>query len=573
MASIAPEWIGVEPVVTEALTVLVAEPEAAALITLSEELTGRGFSVIPVTSWSSAVTVLAAHNIHIVVAHGSLPDLATLVSYQTGASLSADRSSHGREIPFIFSVTDAEGFDWKNFALLDRADYVLAPVTAEDLAQRVDAVALRLRRRAMASARAERLRAAVRGVSVAIQSTREPADMAALLVTGVAEVFDVRQVYFSTFPDDRVALISLQTQTQAATPTSFDLGEHEPLVHGLATRLWQGGESSELGDHDSYQLPAGYPELVVWPRQSGDQTFLAVPLGDRISAFGLLWVADVENRRSWSPIEVSLLRHLAGVASQALMQGRIITGQQEVLKRLQRLDDAKTNFLRAVNHELRTPLTSLTAYLDLIRDGAGGELPPSALTMLAVVERNAQRLGLLVEDVLTVSRMTADPEVDWKPVNLTQLVSGVVEALSAAATTRGVQLAATTTASDLMVEGDPVRLRQVFWNIVDNAVKFTPATGQVQVSAESCGGADAEAVTVVVADSGGGITADDLPEVFTSFFRGSNAHAEAVPGSGLGLAIVRGVVDAHGGTIEVADTLGGGTTISVRLPAHRRPAA
>jgi two-component system phosphate regulon sensor histidine kinase PhoR len=315
---------------------------------------------------------------------------------------------------------------------------------------------------------------------------------------------------------------------------------------------------------------------VFWPVNGDaeeDEPWVAVPLGDRQGAFGLLWVADAADRRTWSPIELSLLHHLVGVAAQALMQGRIITGQQEVLKRLQRLDDAKTSFLQTVNHELRTPLTSMTAYLDLLRDGAGGELPSSALSMLTVIERNAQRLGLLVEDVLTISRMTADPELGWAPVDVAQVVADVVAKLGASASTRGVQLAAPDCATDLVVEGDPERLRQAFWNIVDNAVKFTPAAGRVLVTVARCESAGEAGISVVVADSGGGIADEDLRDVFTSFFRGSNAHAGAVQGSGLGLAIVRSVVDAHGGTIEVSDTEGGGTTIAVQLPVHHGPAA
>jgi two-component system phosphate regulon sensor histidine kinase PhoR len=570
VASLAPERVG-PPSSGTALTVLLAEPDVGALVAVGDELTRRGFVVIPVTTWAAALTVVEAGQAHIIVADAELAELTSLVRLQSGASESADRSRDSRDTPFIFMVDDVTVFDWDSYALLGSADYAVGPFDTADLGQRVAALALRLQRREAARLQADRLRAAARRVTEAIQSTNEPAVLGSLLVSGAADVFDLRQVSLVTFDDDRVARLGLQVQDGRLSPEPPDLGEHESAVKELATRLWRSGEAIDMTQPVRKGVPEDSPELAAGAAALGDHVSLALPLGNGTSAFGLLWVTSSRALRVWSTMEVSLLRHVTGVAAQALMQARIISGQQEVLQRLQRLDDAKSSFLRTVNHELRTPLTSMTAYLDLLRDGAGGELPSGAVNMLTVVGRNAVRLKMLVDDVLTISRMTADPQVVWDSVNVSQLVTTVVSAFEDAATAKGVRLELADFPLDLMVEGDGTRLKLVCRNVTDNAIKFTPAGGRVQLDVAHCLLGSVPAVSIVVADNGTGVPEEDLPEVFTSFYRGSNAEAGAVSGSGLGLAIVRGVVDSHGGTVEVSETAGGGTTIRVQLPVSQQP--
>lgn len=568
MVSLAPERAG-PPSAGTSLTVLLAEPDVGSLVAVGDELTRRGFVVIPVTTWTAALAVVEAGQAHIIVAHASLAELRSLVSLQSGGAESADRSKDSRDTPFIFMVDEVARFDWDSYALLGSADYVVGPVGSADLGQRVTALALRLQRREAAGQQADRLRAAARRVTEAIQSTNEPAVLGSLLVSGAADVFDLPQVSLVTFSDERVARLALQVRDGRLSPEAPDLGEREPAVKDVATRLWQSGEATDVTEQMRTGAPGGSPELAAGAAALGEHVSLALPLGNGAAVFGLLWVTSSGTPRVWSTMEVSLLRHVTGVAAQALMQARIISGQQEVLQRLQRLDDAKSSFLRTVNHELRTPLTSMTAYLDLLRDGAGGELPGGAVNMLTVVGRNAVRLKMLVDDVLTISRMTADPQVVWDQVNVSQLVTTVVSAFEDAATAKGVRLEVADFPLDLMVEGDGTRLKLVCRNVTDNAVKFTPAGGRVQIDVAPCLLGSVPAVSIVVADNGTGVPEEDLPEVFTSFFRGSNAEAGAVSGSGLGLAIVRGVVDSHGGTIEVTETAGGGTTISVQLPVRR----
>ncbi|GAP55190.1 ethylene receptor [Arthrobacter sp. Hiyo6] len=106
----------------------------------------------------------------------------------------------------------------------------------------------------------------------------------------------------------------------------------------------------------------------------------------------------------WTRAEISLIQHVAGNVAYGLIQSHLMSAQKQVVKQLQQLDQAKTDFLATVNHELRTPLTSISAYLDMIQDGAGGPVPPEVGRMLDIIVRNSERLRRLIEDMLTVSR-------------------------------------------------------------------------------------------------------------------------------------------------------------------------
>ena len=258
-----------------------------------------------------------------------------------------------------------------------------------------------------------------------------------------------------------------------------------------------------------------------------------------------------------------MVRHAAMV--------RLMDGQERVVERLTDLDRSKSEMIGTVSHEMRTPLTSILGFLELVLDDAGGPLPPSAKDMLVVVDRNARRLHELVGNMLVLTSLESGADTRaHAPVDIARLLRRTVETLEPLARSRGVDLTVACDGS-ATVEGDEMQLERAFTNLVENALKFTPADGRVQVSAD-CGlvVAGQPRVRVVVADSGMGVPAADVPRLFERFFRADNAKNDVVPGTGLGLAVVQGIVESHDGDIEVASVLGEGTTFSVTLPARIR---
>jgi signal transduction histidine kinase len=246
--------------------------------------------------------------------------------------------------------------------------------------------------------------------------------------------------------------------------------------------------------------------------------------------------------------------------------GRIVAVQDEEVHQLTDLDRAKTDMMITMNHEFRTPLTSINGYVEVLLDGDGGELPPAAVKMMRVIEGNAARLQDLVDDLLTMSKLEAgDSTRESAPAYLAGILHRAAGSLTSLASTRGVRVSVECDFTPV-VDGDAGQLERAFADLVDNAIKFTPAGGSVRVSATASSSNVESVVVVNVVDTGIGVPADELRHVFTRFFRASNAKDAAVPGVGLGLAIVRAVVEAHGGRIAAASTIGEGTTMRVELP-------
>jgi signal transduction histidine kinase len=221
----------------------------------------------------------------------------------------------------------------------------------------------------------------------------------------------------------------------------------------------------------------------------------------------------------------------------------------------------KDEFVATVSHELRTPLTSIVGYVDLLLEDVP-EIPADARPFLLTVQRNARRLHRLVDDLLSDALKLGKAELHLGRISLANVVrTSAVEAEKAAAA-NGLTFSYDGGRALLEVSGDAERLAQVIDNIFNNAVKFTPRGGHVGCTVER---EDDEAV-VRISDTGRGIPAEELEDVFVKFFRSPGVQTDAIPGTGIGLAISKAIVEAHGGTIDLTSAVGVGTTFEIRLP-------
>jgi two-component system phosphate regulon sensor histidine kinase PhoR len=203
--------------------------------------------------------------------------------------------------------------------------------------------------------------------------------------------------------------------------------------------------------------------------------------------------------------------------------------------------------------------------------GPAGDDRDTARRFLAVIDRHSERLGRLTDDLLTLSDLELGrTPLRLAPMDLEPAVEDVTQILVERAARSDVQLTADVDPATPPVLADGDRLRQVLINLIDNAIKFTPAGGRVTVRAAAA--AQAGAVEIAVEDSGIGIPAQDLSRLTERFFRVDKARSRALGGTGLGLAIVKHLIQAHGGTLDITSTIGHGTTVLVRLPAAAVPA-
>jgi signal transduction histidine kinase/ActR/RegA family two-component response regulator len=230
-------------------------------------------------------------------------------------------------------------------------------------------------------------------------------------------------------------------------------------------------------------------------------------------------------------------------------------------REVQEANRAKDEFLATVSHELRTPLTPMLTWVRLLRTARLD--PATATRALEAIERNARAQAQLVEDLLDVSRIiTGKLRLDVRAVALESIVEAALDAVRPAADAKGIALDAALDPS-VVVAGDPDRLQQVLWNVVSNAVKFTPRGGRVEVWLGRAG----DHAQVTVRDTGVGIRIEFLPFVFDRFRQADASPTRVHGGLGLGLAIVRHLVELHGGSVEAAsEGEGRGATFAVRLP-------
>ncbi|MEZ2388404.1 ATP-binding protein [bacterium RCC_150] len=427
------------------------------------------------------------------------------------------------------------------------ADYVYNAQSAEFRAYRASVLIARAAERSRRRTEAESLRESLRKVSADIRSTIDPGRIARYFVDGIGEALGAEQVWFTTFEDPRVRQISAEWNSPDISGSLPDVLADDARALELATKLWAESDVQPL------------------PGKDAGQRSVVVPVGEGDLAIGVIWIARPASARDWTRAEIGLIQHVAGNLAYGLMQSHLIGAQQQVMHKLQELDQAKTDFLTTVNHELRTPLTSITAYLDMIQSGAGGEILPGVERMVAVISRNAERLRRLIEDMLTVAHQDTPGELQLAQVNVGTMLKLVVAALQPLAESRSLSLTVEQGAGAATVMADEAKLEQVFANVISNAIKFTPVGGYVAVSSGISAGGE---VLVSVEDTGVGIPEKELSQVFTRFFRASNASTAAIPGSGLGLAIAQDIVGRHSGTLGIESSLGVGTTVTVRLPLY-----
>ena len=234
--------------------------------------------------------------------------------------------------------------------------------------------------------------------------------------------------------------------------------------------------------------------------------------------------------------------------------------------RVRRLESMRADFVANVSHELRTPLTAIRGYAETLLGGALDDRA-RALQFLQVIERHSERLSRLIDDLLTLSDLELGrTELHPEPFELEGIVEGVLEVLRAKAEGKGIDLRMELPAGLPPVLVDRDQIEQVLINLIDNAIKYTPAGGRVRVSAATRDNEDRGAVEIRVVDSGIGIPEKDIPRLTERFFRVDRARSRELGGTGLGLAIVKHIIQAHGGSLAIESRPQQGTTVRVGLP-------
>jgi PAS domain S-box-containing protein len=351
----------------------------------------------------------------------------------------------------------------------------------------------------------------------------------------------------------------------------------EPLLREFAKRLIESSEISKvptfadrvmatgrtivIGNDTLTQTmaligPTVPADLMEMGRQIQPHAYIGVPLFVRGRTVGVMsfGTTEQESRRDYVDGDVIMVEEFARRVSVAIENARLFR-QADELNRL------KDEFLATLSHEMRTPLSAVLGWSRML---AGGQLD-AAKTKQAIeaIERNAQAQAKIVDDILDFARgMAGNVRMEMKPFDLVGVVNRAVEAVAPAALGKQIQIDLSAPAPVVIV-GDPNRIQQVVWNLMSNALKFTPSGGKVSVNLSSIAG-HAE---LRIVDDGIGIPAAFLPFVFDKFRQADASFTRQHGGLGLGLAIAHHLIEVHGGSIEARSAgEGSGATFIVRLP-------
>jgi PAS domain S-box-containing protein len=241
----------------------------------------------------------------------------------------------------------------------------------------------------------------------------------------------------------------------------------------------------------------------------------------------------------------------------------LLARERDLRKQAEEADRLKDEFLATLSHELRTPLTSILGWATLIRNGEVDKAE-NLDRALEIIERNARSQARLIDDLLDVSRIiTGNLQLEVHPLNMAPIVEAANDALRPAADAKEIQIELALDPGSCLVSGDPHRLRQVVWNLLMNAIKFTPRGGSVRLRLQCV----ETGARLTVSDSGDGISLEFLPYVFHRFRQEEGSLSRKAGGLGLGLAVVRHIVELHGGSVSAASAgPGQGSTFTVDLP-------
>jgi PAS domain S-box-containing protein len=362
----------------------------------------------------------------------------------------------------------------------------------------------------------------------------------------------------------------------------------DPETNELVCREATGPESDVVR---GWRLPPG-EGLVGWVAQSGKslivpdtwadtrhfngvdrqtglklRSILSVPLRIKQNVAGVLQAVDSEVNR-FNPTDLTLVESLAATAAIAIENARLFATERQraaalarTLEQQRELDRLKSEFIQNVSHELRTPLALAGGYAELLDKGELGELQPDQREPVTIIARRVRMLTKLVDDINAILEIGTQ-RLRREPVDMADLVRTVLADFQIAAEEHALTLTSQVVTGLPPITGDPVHLHRVLDNLISNALKFTPADGSITVRL----GQDGANVTLEVTDTGIGIPPDKLERIFDRFYQVDGSPTRRYGGTGLGLALVKGIIEAHGGTVSVQSTVDEGSTFKVTLP-------
>jgi signal transduction histidine kinase len=419
-------------------------------------------------------------------------------------------------------------------------------------------------------------------VTQRILAHNDPGEVLGALALGAAELLGAAIGHISLLTDD-----GTQLRLAAATGALGQrAGEILPREGSMAGWVVEHGQPLVVDD-----LRADPRAHAGINQELGLQSGVMVPLLGAGRPVGALGCDNARGARRFGPRDVALMQRLGALAVLVLEQAKLYAETEQARATLEEQNEAlgdairhKSAFLANMSHELRTPLNAIVGFGDLLGSGAFGTLDATQQDAVDTILRNSRHLLGLINDILDLAKAEAGKlELHLTPTDLREVIDGVLRDTGSLVGQKGHRVTVEAGPESLVVKADGVRIRQILFNLISNAVKFTPDGGEISVRALRTNAplpvpadrtgdrnpmSSREAVWIAVGDTGPGIKPDDMDRLFQEFSQVDGSAARRFEGTGLGLALCRRFVELHGGQIGAESLYGHGSTFWFILPVH-----
>jgi signal transduction histidine kinase/response regulator RpfG family c-di-GMP phosphodiesterase len=570
----------------EKVAILIVDDRPDKLLAYETILDDLKQNLVCARSGREALRCLLKQDFAVILLDVNMPGMD---GFETAALIRQRPRSETTPIIFISAVNDTETHVTRGYSI-GAVDYILTPVVPEilrakiavfvDLFKKTEQVKRQAEEReklireqtarAEAEARQERF-AFLADASNVLASSLEHEEtfrnLAALLVPRVADFC----IVLAAEEDGGMRRVAVAHRDPSGDPKLQKLIAQFPASTAAekgGAHVLKTGKSQMVCDVHDGQLrevlhDKADRELI---RSLAARSFVAVPLRAHDTVLGAIVMINTGSGRTCGSEELSLAEELAHRAAIALDNADLYKSAQKARAESERANRAKDSFLAMLSHELRTPLTPvLTSVLALEQ---ADDLPAELRASLQMIRRNVELEARLIDDLLDLTRISKGKvQLSFEEVNAHSLLQNALEICQADIEKKRLNLRTEFAAKKVSLEADPARLLQIFWNLIKNAVKFTPEGGRLEIRTENVDGQ----LRVEVSDSGIGIDAETLPKIFNAFEQGERSQ---FGGLGLGLAISKALVETHHG--QLTATSGGrgqGTTFTAVFPVGEGHAA
>jgi signal transduction histidine kinase/DNA-binding response OmpR family regulator len=555
--------------------ILVVDDHQDKVLVLQTILEDLNENVVVATSGKEALRLMLEMEFAVILLDVKMPEMD---GFETAALIRGRRKF--AHTPIIFVTAYAEEMHTSEGYSLGAVDYILTPIVPDVLRTKVSVfvqlfhMTNRIKQQAEERVILVREQTARAAAEEAIRRSTFLADASQVLSRSLAveETLTGLTRFAVPFLGDLCCIVQFDDAAEIRnTQLAWTAGRGGPLTIQQATvaRLCDEKIAEGLArsvSRSDFELIELENEQIALAADDGAAPQTLLPLGfalGKLAIFPLVargrqlgaLLVGVSTSRSFSSADLAIASDLAGRTAIALDNALLYS-------RIQSADQRKDEFLAMLAHELRNPLAPIRSAVAVMH--RVGSQAPLLMWSRDVIERQVAHLTRLVDDLLDVSRLTQGKiRLDKQTVDLASVIERALEVSRPSIDTRKHRLEVMLPGSPVYVDGDPVRLAQIFSNLLNNAAKFTPEEGRIGVTAEL----DGNGVSVRIQDNGCGMPADLLPHAFDLFTQANRSLARSEGGLGIGLTLVRSLVEKHGGSVKAhSDGPGKGSEFIVALP-------